>query len=454
MNSLIHGFLDRLRKASAFQILVFGYAAVTLIGAILLSLPISSAQGKHQPFIDALFVAASGISTSGLSVVDIGSYYNLFGQIVLMCIFQIGGIGYMTFVICFAYLLKMDLPLIAKAVARESLSGADYKTLGRFFGFVLLFTALFEIAGAVILTKFWQEEYPFGRAAYLGIFHSISAFCTAGFGTFPDNLIRYQTSPLVNWTITIVSLAGGIGFIVLYDLCMYFLKVIKKQYPRRLSVHSRIVILVSSAVMLLGTVLIFCMENWPSDMSIGNRWMASMFQSVSASTTDGYNTLDIGAMTPASLTCLMFLMFVGASPGSTGGGIKTSTFGLLLLFLWSQLKTAKTDVTLFKRKIPKDLVYKTFGIFCWFVLVLGADMLILSACEKASYLQILFEATSALGNTGLSMGITSQLSAVGKIVLTITMFIGRVGPLAAGLFFVGKQKPVSYEYAAESIFIG
>lgn len=449
-----NSWIEGLRKASAFQILVFGYAAVTLVGAVLLSLPISSAQGQHQPFIDSLFVAASGISTSGLSVVDIGSYYSLFGQSVLLCIFQIGGIGYMTFVICFAYLLKMDLPLIAKSVARESLSGADYKTLGRFFGTVLLFTAFFEIAGAVILTKFWRQEYPLGRAAYLGIFHSISAFCTAGFGTFSDSLMHYRTSPLMNWTINVVSLAGGIGFIVLYDVCVYLLKVFKRQYPRRLSVHSRVVLVVSAAVMSVGAAIIFCAERWPAEMTSGDRLTTSVFQSISASTTDGFNTLDIGAMTSTSQTVLMLLMFIGASPGSTGGGIKTSTLGLLLLFLWAQLKTSESDINVFKRKIPLNLAHKAFGVFGWFVLVLAVDMLILSATEKASYLQILFETTSALGNTGLSMGITSQLSTVGRLVLIVTMFIGRVGPLAAGLFFIGKQKPASYYYAAETIFIG
>ncbi len=456
--SKVKGFMNllisSLRKATAFQILVFGYAAVTLIGATLLSLPISSAEGQHQPFVDSLFVATSGISTTGLSVVDIGSYYNLFGQIVLLCIFQIGGIGYMVFVICFAYLLEMDLPLIAKSVARESMPGADYKTLGRFFGSVAIFTAIFEVAGALLLTLFWQKEFPLSKAAYLGIFHSVAAFCTAGFGTFSDNLVRYKTSPLVNWTISIVSLAGAIGFIVLYDVCVYFLKVIKKQYPRRLSVHSRIALLVSSVVIGLGVAVIFIVENWPAEMTTGERLMASFFQSVSASTTDGFNTLDIGAMTPASLTYMMFLMFVGASPGSTGGGIKTSTFGLILVFLWSQLKTAKTDTNIFKRKIPNDLVYKAFGIFAWFVVVLAADMLILSFTEKASYLQLLFETTSALGNTGLSMGITSQLTSVGKFVLTLTMFIGRIGPLAAGFFLIGKQRPVFCKYATETILIG
>jgi trk system potassium uptake protein TrkH len=446
--------LNWLRKPTAFQILVSGYALITIIGAVLLSLPISSTTGKHQPFLDALFVAASGISTTGLSVVDIGSFYNIFGQIVLLCIFQIGGIGYMTFIISLAYLVQMELPIIAKAVARESLSGPDYRMLGRFFMSVLAFTFLFELAGAVVLTLFWSKEFPLGRAVYLGIFHSVSAFCTAGFGIFSDNLMRYRTSSIVNITIIVVSIAGGIGFIVLYDLCIYFLKILRKQYPRRLSAHSKLVILVSLAVMSLGSAIIFFAESWPQSANPGQKLMVSAFQAVSASTTDGFNTLDIGVMTPTSLTFIMFLMFVGASPGSTGGGIKTSTLGLLFVFLWSHLKTTRTDINIFERRILPDLIYRAFSVFTWFILIIIVDMVILSATEKASYLQILFETVSALGNTGLSMGITSSLSSIGKMVLIVTMFVGRIGPLAAGLFFIGKQKPVLYEYPTETIFIG
>lgn len=441
-------------KPTAFQILVAGYALVVFVGALLLSLPISTAAGKHQPFLDALFVASSGISTTGLTPVDIGSYYSIFGQIVLLCIFQIGGIGYMTFIISFAYLVQMNLPITAHAVAKESLSGPDYRMVGKFLVATLAVTILFELAGAIVLTSFWIKEFSFGYATYLGIFHSVSAFCTAGFGIFPDSLIRYKSSAVVNYSIIILSIIGGIGFIVLYDFGSYLAKILKKQYPRRLSAHSKLVILVSIAVILIGTCVIFAAENWPSTTSFGHRLTFSAFQAISASTTDGFNTLDIGAMTPASLTFIMFLMFVGASPGSTGGGIKTSTFGLLLVFLWSQLKNARTDINMFRRRIPPNLVYKAFGVFAWFVLILAVDMIILSATEKASYLQILFETVSALGNTGLSTGITSTLSPVGKIILTITMFIGRIGPLAAGFFLIGKQKPVLYEYATETIFVG
>ncbi|MCE5339854.1 MAG: hypothetical protein LLF92_01825 [Planctomycetaceae bacterium] len=442
------------KNLTVFQILVSGYALITIIGAILLSLPIASTSGEHQPFLDALFISASGISTSGLTTVDIGSYYSKFGQIVLLCIFQIGGIGYMTFIISLAYMLKMRLPIIAKAVAQESISGPDFRTLGRFFISVLAFTFFFELAGAIALAMLWKKDFPTSHAIYLGIFHSISAFCTAGFGLFSDSLMKYKSSITMNITIDILSIIGGIGFIVLYDFCSYISKMVKHQRPRRLSIHSKLIIIVSTLIMLLGTIIILFAEEWPSDMSFKEKLMLSSFQSISASTTDGFNSVDVSAMNPRSLTYIMFLMFVGASPGSTGGGIKTSTLGLIIVFLWSHLRNTKTDISIFERRIVPELIYRAFSVFSWFILIITADVIILSATEKTSYLHTLFEIVSALGNTGLSMGITSGLSPVGKVILTITMFIGRIGPLAAGFFLIGRQRPVLYEYPAETVFVG
>jgi trk system potassium uptake protein TrkH len=447
-------FLRNLFKdITPYQILVFGYALVTVTGAILLSLPVSSADGTHQDFIDSLFVAVSGISTTGLTVVDIGSYYSTFGQIVLLCIFQIGGIGYMTFIVFFASIFAFRLPHAAATVAKESLSGPSHGTLGRFFIATLVYTIIFELAGAIVLTLFWSEEFPTVRALYLGVFHSVSAFCTAGFGLFPDNLMKYKTNTIVNLTIMIVSIAGGIGFIVLHDIYVYVIKRIKNEYPRRLSIHTKIALFVTFVVMFAGSVIIFITEKWIPSETLSDRIIISAFQSVSASTTDGFNTVDIGKMNSTSQTALMALMFIGASPGSTGGGIKTTTLGLILIFLWAQLK-GRSTINVLKREVPVSSVYKAFGVFAWFVIVIAADMIILTVTEEASYLQVLFETVSALGNTGLSTGITPILSDTGKMILIITMFIGRVGPLTLGFALAGRQKPLPYSYAREDIFVG
>lgn len=434
--------------------LVLGYAFATVAGAILLGLPISTASGQRQNFLDSLFVAVSGISTTGLTVVDVSSFYNRIGQMILLCIFQIGGLGYMTFIVFFASVLAVRLPLAATTVAKESLSGPSYRTLGRFFVSTVIFTAIFEIGGAAILTFFWWDKFPHIKAVYAAVFHSVSAFCTAGFSIFPDSLMQYKSNVPVNLTITIVSIAGGIGFIVLRDLYRYARKKIRNEYPMRLSIHTKIVLITTFAVMLAGTIIILSAEEWKPTETASDRIMASAFQSISASTTDGFNTVDIGTMSETSQTFLMALMFIGASPGSTGGGIKTTTFGLILVFLWSQLKGREATINTFKREIPTGSVYRAFGIFAWFMAVVIGDMIILAATEEASYSQVLFEAVAALGNTGLSTGITSSLSNVGKVVLIITMFIGRVGPLTLGFALAGRQKPLSYQYAREDIFVG
>ena len=450
MRPLRNGF----NVITPFQLLLLGYVLVTVIGAILLSLPISSRDGHHQRFIDSLFVATSGISTTGLTPVDIGSYYNLFGQIVLLCIFQIGGIGYMAFTVFLVYILGIELPLTARIVAKESLAGSDLRMLERFFVIVLVFTFFFELIGAAVLTMFWAREYPLAKAIYLGVFHSISAFCTAGFSVFPDSMMRYRDSYVVNLAIIVVSIVGGIGFFVLYDLCEYVRKAVHKVRPRRISSHSKLVLIVTAVVMLVATLIVLFAEKRPEGTTWRQQLMTAGFQAVSASTTDGFNTLDIGSMSMTSLVVFMVLMFIGASPGSTGGGIKTTTAGLIAAFLLAQLNGRETHVSIFKRQVPIGTIFKAFGVLGWFVIIALVDGIILSMTEHGSFLQILFEEISALGNTGLSTGITSQLTSTGKLVLIVTMFIGRVGPLTAGLSLIGRQKRVLYEYATEDVFVG
>jgi trk system potassium uptake protein TrkH len=439
-------------RLTPYQLLIFGYIFVTVSGALLLSLPVSSARGTSQPFLDALFVATSGISTSGLSPVDIGSYYSLFGQIVLLVIFQLGGIGYMSFIILTMYVLGIKGSLRTSLVAKESLAGPNLHVLKGFFLSVLAYSFVFEFVGAAILAAFWMKEYSAPYSMYLGAFHSVSAFCTAGFGLFPDNLMRYEHSTLLNVTINILSLAGGIGFFVLRDLTALITNKLAGRRRFKLTVHTRLVLVVTTVVISVGTIVILFSEHWPSTMSFYDRTMTSVFQAVSASTTDGYNTIDIGKMGPASLTILMLLMFVGASPGSTGGGIKTTTFGLLFVLVWARLR--KKENNAFGAEMSERCIYDAVVVTFCFMLVALTDSVILSITEKSSYVQNLFEIISALGNTGLSTGITSSLSSIGKAVLIVTMFIGRVGVLSIAFAFLTKPPKVLFRYPKEDVFVG
>ena len=446
--------MDKLKnKLTPNQILVLGYMVVTFLGAVLLSLPASSAKGAWQSFIDALFLSASGISTSGLSVVDISSYYSLFGQIILMGIFQIGGIGYMTLVILVSYLLGIKLSRKTSLIAKESLATQSYHMLGQFFVKVLVYTFTFELIGAVILGIFWMKEFPFFQSLYLGIFHSVSAFCTAGFSLFPNSLMSYQTNLLVNLTINIISIIGGLGFFVLVDLYNYLYKKYKKTIPRRLTLHTRLTLTVTLIVILTGSIVILLSEKWSAGMSLNDKILEATFQSISASTTDGYNSVDIGLMSSTSLTMLMILMFIGASPGSTGGGMKTTTLGTLIISVKSYLQ-GKTNVNLFKKELPENILIKAFTVFFLFVSIALIDIIILAETEKSSYVKVLFEIISALGNTGLSTGITGDLTFTGKIVLILTMFIGRVGPLTIGAAFIEREHKMLFKYPQEDLFIG
>jgi trk system potassium uptake protein TrkH len=435
-----------------YQLLILGYALITTTGALLLSLPVSSTRGISQPFLDALFVATSGISTSGLSVVDIGSFYSLFGQIVLLVIFQIGGIGYMSFIILMMYVLGIKGSMRTSYVAKESLAGPNLHSLRRFFLSVLAYSLVFELVGAAILAARWMKEYPPAYALYLGTFHSVSTFCTAGFGLFPDSLMRYRDDTFINATIVILSLAGGIGFFVLRDLTAFVAGKIKRQGRPRLTVHTKLVLIVTTIVISFGAAVILLSEPWPATMSGYDRAMVSVFQSVSASTTDGFNTIDIGKMGAAGLTILMLLMFVGASPGSTGGGIKTTTFGLLFILLWARLRKKQNNAL--GREMSERCTYDAATVAFCFALVVLLDIVILSVTERTSYIQNLFEIVSALGNTGLSTGITAGLSPIGKAVLIATMFIGRVGVLSLAFAFLLKPAKLLFRYPAEDVFVG
>lgn len=449
--SLINRFIDRV---SPFQLLVAGYLFITLLTAFILTLPISTADGKGQNFIDALFIASSGISTTGLSMVDLGTFYSLFGQIVIMVEFQIGGIGYMTIIIFLSYLFGVKTMLSINITAKESMAGANPRALGKFFIVTLVITLIFELIGAAALTISWWNDFTAPRAIYYGIFHSISAFCTAGFSLFPDSLIKYKDSVSVNAAINIISLLGAIGFFVLYDIYAYIFKWRMGIRSAKLSLHTKLILTVTGIILFTGTFLIFLSEQWCPALTYAQRLNYSLFQAISASTTDGFNTIDIAAMGPAGLTVIMILMFIGASPGSTGGGIKTSTLGIIAVFLKAQLKDRDDSADVFSREIPMNTISKAFGVFFWFIIIIVIDLLILLITERAGYLQLLFEIVSALGNAGLSTGITTNLSSTAKIILSVTMFIGRVGPLTMGFFIVGNQRPPGYRYAEEDVYVG
>lgn len=441
------------KKLSAIQILVIGYLLVITTVAVLLSLPISSASGRRQPFLDSLFVAASGISTTGLTPVDIGSYYSLFGQIVLLIDIQIGGLGYMAFFVFFASLMQVRLSMKGNRAASESVSGASPQYNLDFFKKVVLATFIFELTGGVMLGLCRFKELPPLKAFYFGFFHSVNAFCTAGFGLLPDSFISFSRNIPVNLTIIFLSLIGGIGFYVINEFYIIIKKFKNHERHKRLSVHSKLAVTTTAALVLIGSIVLFVSENWDESFRISDRLVISLFQTVSAQTTDGYNTVDISKISSASLFILIVLMFIGASPGSTGGGIKTTTLGTIYLCSKSYI-LGDEDVNFQKRRLPEEAIRKALAILFLFLIVSAVDMIILTSVEKFRFHQIMFEVVSALGNVGLSTGITPGLNNISKVFLIITMFIGRVGPLTVGFAFAGKKIYRNFKYPLEDVFIG
>jgi len=446
-----HRFLS---LANPVRILVLGYLVITLTGALLLSLPVASESGRGQPILDALFMASSGISTTGLAVVDIGKTYTLFGELVMLLVFQVGGSGYMAFMISIPFLLGRKNSIGMNVLARESMASPGHWNLGPFFLSVILYTLFCELAGMIILGIRWIPLYGVGRALYLGLFHSVSAFCTAGFSLFPDSLMGYVTDPVVNATIILSSILGGLGYVVVYNIYHWVIMRLQGKRGMKLDFHSKVVFLMSLLLFSGGALLILFSEKWPAEYSWGERAMISLFQSVSASTTDGYNSLDTGKMALPGLVGFLILMFVGAAPGSTGGGIKNTTFAVLLGFVWNQLRGRSKNLVMGKREIPDDTYLKSSGIFFWFVLIISLVLVVMAFTEKCGIFMVLFEIISALGNAGLSMGITSSLSPVGKFLLVVVMFVGRVGPLTFGLALI-RQNPVKlYRYPSGDIHVG
>jgi len=442
-----------LKKLSTIQLLVLGYLFVITTIAVLLSLPISSASGQRQAFLDSFFVATSGISTTGLTPVDIGSFYSLFGQIVLLIDIQIGGLGYMAIFVFLALLMQAKLSMRGHLVASASVSGAYPGYTLKFFERVVAFTFIFEFIGGIILGFCWLEKFPLYKAFYFGFFHSINAFCTAGFGLLPDSLISFSKNIPVNLTIIFVSLIGGIGFYVINESYTIIKKLINRQMYRKLSIHSKLAVYTTLVLVLIGTIVFLVSENWDGSFHFPDRILISLFQAVTAQTTDGYNTVDIGKISSASLFMLVVLMFIGASPGSTGGGIKTTSIGTIYLCSKSYILGDK-DVNFQKRRLPEDAIRKALAILFLFLIVCAGDMIILTSVEKFQFHQILFEIVSALGNVGLSTGITAYLNNISKLFLITTMFIGRVGPLTVSFALIGKRIYGSFRYPVEDVFIG
>jgi trk system potassium uptake protein TrkH len=424
-----------LAQLSPPKVLALGFAGVILSGAILLGLPFASASGEGTDFLTALFTATSAVCVTGLVVVDTGTHYSPWGHAIVLALIQIGGLGFMTMATLFFLLLGRRIGLKERILIRESLSQIDAAGVVRLVKVVLVYAFGVEAVFAVILSLRWLPEFGWPRALWMGVFHAVSAFNNAGFDLMGDfrSLSSYVSDPVVTLSVSALFVLGGIGFSVAMNLW--------ERRARQLSTHARLVLVVTGWLLAVGTLLILLFEwsNTLAPLDAQGKILGAYFTAATPRTA-GFNTLDTGALRPATQFLIILLMFIGASPGSTGGGIKTTTFGLLAASIWSQGR-GREDVEVLGRRIPAEQVNRALAVALVSAGLVVIVTLLLCLTEQAEFLTVLFEAVSAFGTVGLSMGITPQLSGLGRVLIILTMYAGRVGPLTLVFALAQSRRP-------------
>jgi len=457
----IDWFIQKIRRLHPATVLVLSFVLAIAVGAALLMFPAATVSGE-MALIDALFTATSAVCVTGLIVVDTGRYFTAFGQAVILVLIQIGGLGVMTISVTIFRLLGKNISFRQRLVIQDIFTHTPQENILSLVKSILLYTAIIESLGAGLLFIHWIKEYPAGKALYLAWFHSVSAFCNAGFSTFASSLMNYRGDRLLNLTMSSLIVLGGIGFPVLHELFH------AARYHRikrfKLSVHAKTVLVTTVALITAGGLIFGVLER--NSILQGAAFMdgllISLFQSITCRTA-GFNTVDIGALSTTTLAVMMFLMFFGASPGSCGGGVKTTTLALISAFAFSRIK-GNHRVNIFKKSIPPETVAKSTALI---LISLGLITLIfflvlLSIPDSAGgradshdrFLLYLFETLSAFGTVGLSMGATATLTGLGKFWIVLMMLIGRVGVLTFSYIITGTSATKGIEHAEENIMIG
>ena len=450
--------LNKGSKLNPMQILSLGFLAIILVGGILLSLPISSSTGEYTSFIDAVFTSTSAVCVTGLITVDTGTHWNLFGKTVIMILIEIGGLGFMSFTTLIAILLGKKITLRERLILQNAMNTFNIQGVVKMVKYILLFTTSIQLIGALIFCTQLIPEYGLGKGLFYSIFHSISAFCNAGFdlmgvvsGPF-SSLTYYVNNFTITITVSLLIILGGIGFPVILDL-------IRNKKLSKLNIHSKVVLFTTFVLIGFGMLFILVLEyNNPKtlgQLGFGGKILASLFQSVTLRTA-GFNTIDLAAMRENSIFFMIILMFIGASPASTGGGVKTTTIATLILTVKSFI-LEKQDIEVCERRISETTVKKSLGIFLIGVALFLMGTLIISITDPDfSLLEVGFEVVSAIATVGLSIGGSPNLSILGKIFIMLFMFMGRVGSLTIFMALAsrGVKKNPLIRYPEGKIIVG
>lgn len=426
------------------------FFGLILFGAILLNLPMASADGKSIGFLNALFTSTSASCVTGLIVANTATQWTVFGKLVIITLIQIGGLGTMVFLSLIALVLNKKIGITERRIIKEQTNADTSKGIIRLVIYIIKFSLSVELIGAVLLATRFIPDFGLQKGILFSLFHSISAFCNAGFDILGNSLVDYVDNITVNIVIAFLIIFGGLGFTVYVDIY-------KKRRFRNLSLHSKVVISITGILLLLGTIAYFILEHKSASMeglTLKGKILASFFMSSSARTA-GFNSIDIGKMQEGSVIVTIMLMFIGASPASTGGGIKTTTFGVLLFSTLSVLR-GNDETEIFHKTIPRDALLKSLCIFS-----LGSALVIFSSLcitiiegGKFLYLDILYEIVSAIGTVGVSRGLTANLSSLSKLIIIVLMYLGRVGAATLGIGLLNRKNKKHTRYSYGKIIVG
>lgn len=421
------------------------YTMLMFTGAFLLYMPFAS--NKPTSFFSALFTSISAVTVTGLSVVDVGTHFNFFGQLVIVALVQLGGLGLMTFSILILAMLGMKIPISKHILLCEDLSQTDLGSLKKLVFMIFKVVFFVEICGAILLSLQFIPDFGWKRGLWVSIFHSVSAFNNAGFSLFSDSLVSYVTNPLINIVIPLLFILGGLGYPVLMDIS-------DKKSWKKLTLHSKIM-LTGSAFLIVFAFLFFLALEWKNPRTLGNldfvgKIGASWFQSTTPRTA-GFNTVDISALKDSTAFMMMPLMVIGGGSTSTAGGIKVTTFMIMILAVIMFFKR-RDEILIYGRSLASTQILKVMALITISMLIILTGLFLITITNDLPFIDLMFEACSAFGTTGLSRGVTANLDFLGRLIVMILMFIGRVGPLTLGFFLATRSTP-RVKYPSDNVLL-
>ncbi|BBA51954.1 TrkH family potassium uptake protein [uncultured Fusobacterium sp.] len=443
--------IDYFKKLSPSRKLILGFLFAILLGTFILMMPFSLREGEKLNFLSSLFTIVSAVCVTGLTVVDVSKVFSPAGDLVIIFFIQLGGLGVMTFSSILFLAMGKRMTFYERELLKEERNADSSGEISSFIKKLLLTVFVIESIGAIILTWEFAKEMPINKAVFYGIFHSISAFCNAGFALFSNNLEAYKANPIINLTIGYLITLGGIGFAVITSVIM----VIRRGIDR-FNLTSKVAIIISVILTFGGMILFFILEySNPAtlgDLNFIQKILASYFQSVTLRTA-GFNTIPLGELRNSTIFMCCILMFIGASPGSTGGGIKTTTFGVILFYVIGIVKK-KENVEIFNRRLDWEIMNRALAILVLALTYVSAVIMLMLIAESFSPEEIVFEVISAFGTVGLTLGITPDLTTFSKLLLIFTMFVGRLGPMTFALAIGETKKKALSKYPKENILVG